>query len=793
VPDIDSKRLAQLNPRTKLGFMRALAVTFLFPALLLAGRGEDLLRSIHESGLDPGECYRIREISLVRDEAQFYFTDGYLIFGKPVGGTRVTAVFSADVEGGEAELLLLPPNRSERRALAAHAGAPNLEEHFHASLMVFADDTYREILEQIRANPYNKKSGEMGALMADKWSPMARDLSSSFGPRLAADLLSPGRRKGFFAAAIAGRKLGSFDLVFDARVPEQLLIGAMAKDNFELWSSFISRSFRSKAYTPEFALNDYRIQSTLDADLTLHCTTRVKAELKDIPEGALPFEISQAMNVTSATIDGAAAEVLLNSDAVRDMGGNHVFLLVPAQPLALGVHEIEIHHEGKVISDAGNHVYFVGSRGSWYPGRGMQFSTYDLTFRSPADLDLVATGDPVEDRVVEGQRITRRRTTVPIRLAGFNLGVYDRARIAKGLFTIEVCANRAVEDALQPRVPDISWSLPTVQSRPNRRPTVEMTSSAPPRIHASKARLEALASDLGEVMDFYAERFGPPPLHHLEVSPVPGRFGQGFPGMIYLSTTCYLPVLSSLNERQQIFFSDLLHAHEAAHQWWGSIVTSAGYHDDWILESLANYSALLFMEKHKGSKAVDLVLDDYRAKLLMKGGNDETVESAGPIVQGLRLGAAWQTIVYGKGTWIVHMLRRRLGDEAFAKMLASLRREFEYKTLTTEQFRLFCAGFLPPKSADPKLEAFFDQWVYGTGIPALKLTYKVRGLQVSGTVTESGVPDDFAATVPIEIQAGQGKPVARTVRAALEPEPFEFKMAAPPTKVAIDLRSILHR
>ena len=171
--------------------MRALAVALLFPALLVASQGEALIHTIASSGLDPTECYRVREISLVRDEAQFYFTDGYLIFGKPVGSTRVTAVFSSDVEGGEAELLLLPPNRSERRALALHAGAPNLEEHFTAALMVFADDTYRDILDQIRANPYNKKSGEMGALLASKWNTTALNLSTSFGPRLALDLLSP--------------------------------------------------------------------------------------------------------------------------------------------------------------------------------------------------------------------------------------------------------------------------------------------------------------------------------------------------------------------------------------------------------------------------------------------------------------------------------------------------------------------------------------------------------------------------------------------------------------------------
>ena len=522
----------------------------------------------------------------------------------------------------------------------------------------------------------------------------------------------------------------------------------------------------------------------------------MKAQFKDAPEGALPFEISHAMNITGASIDGATVEVLRSETAMRDTLGNQVFLLVPPEPLAPNrPHEIEIHHEGKVITDAGNHVYFVGSRGNWYPGRGMQFATFDLIFHSPPDLDLVASGDPVEDRIEASQRITHRRTTVPIRLAGFNLGVYDRAHISRKLFTIEVCANHSVEDALQPRVPDITWTQPALNtSRPVRRPVIDVPPPPPPPpIRSSKARLEALASDLADVMDFYAERFGPPPVRHLEVSPVPGSFGQGFPGMIYLSTISYLPVRAYMEEHQQLFFSDLLHAHEAAHQWWGSIVTSAGYHDDWILESLANYSALMFVEKHKGQKPVDLVLEDYRVKLLAKASDGEPRDSAGPIVQGMRLGESWQAIVYGKGTWIIHMLRKRMGDETFLKMLASLRREFEDKTITTEQFRLFCAGFLPSKSPDPKLEAFFDEWVYGTGIPALKLTYKITGLNVTAAVTESGVPEDFGALVPIEIQAGRGKSISRTVRASTDPEPSEFRMTAPPTKAVIDLRSILHQ
>ncbi len=68
-----------------------------------------------------------------------------------------------------------------------------------------------------------------------------------------------------------------------------------------------------------------------------------------------------------------------------------------------------------------------------------------------------------------------------------------------------------------------------------------------------------------------------------------------------------------------------------------------------------------------------------------------------------------------------------MGDAQFTKMLAELRRRYEWKTIDTEQFRLLCAEFLPKGRPDPKLENFFDQWVYGTGLPALKLSYSVKG------------------------------------------------------------------
>jgi hypothetical protein len=514
-----------------------------------------------------------------------------------------------------------------------------------------------------------------------------------------------------------------------------------------------------------------------------------------------PFEISPQMRVTEARIDGELAEVhhgeSFRSNLIRN-NGNDLFLLVSPHPLdPAREYEIEFRGEGKVIRDAGNRVYYVGARSTWYPKSAMQYVTYDLTFRYPKDLDLVTPGEVVSDQSEGDWRITRRRTAAPIRFAGFNLGAYERTRVSRAGFVVEVCANRSVERALEPKpAQPLPAPQPTTWSR--RRPTmVELppeTAAPPPPNPVSK--LQGLATEIAAEMEFMSARFGPPPLRLLTVSPVPGAFGQGFPGLIYLSTLSYVtPAVPALNPSQKVFFADLLHAHETAHQWWGNVVTAEGYHDAWLMEALANYSGLLYLEKRKGPRTLETVLKEYRDNLLRKTDGGEIADSAGPIVMGPRLESslspdAWKHIVYGKGSWIVHMLRRRMGDDKFFAMLAELRRRYDSKSVTTEAFRQLAAGFLPPKSSDSKLEAFFDQWVYGTGIPTLKLNWSVKGtapaVRLVGTLTQSDVGEDFSVPVPVEIQFAKGKPVTHWVQSAGDPVSFTVALRQAPSKVVLD-------
>jgi len=144
------------------------------------------------------------------------------------------------------------------------------------------------------------------------------------------------------------------------------------------------------------------------------------------------------------------------------------------------------------------------------------------------------------------------------------------------------------------------------------------------------------------------------------------------------------------------------------------------------------------------------------------------------------------------------MLRRRMGDDRFLEMLANFRRRYEFQAVTTEQFRAATAEGLPPQALDPRLESFFDQWIYGTGIPSFKMAYKVTGkapnLRVVGTVTQGDVPEDFSALVPVEIQVPKSRTITQWVRTASEPATFSVPVRQIPSKVVLDPNnSVLHK
>jgi hypothetical protein len=139
--------------------------------------------------MDPAECYRVRDLSFVKDDIKLYLNDGYLIFSKPVLGRRLSALFTTDVEGGDGEVIVIPPNRSERQSLATFTQSPNLDEHVRTILMILTDDStvLRNTSSSSQSRPRRRQcraySPAVGSSVANISTPMQMRLWRIYGRR----------------------------------------------------------------------------------------------------------------------------------------------------------------------------------------------------------------------------------------------------------------------------------------------------------------------------------------------------------------------------------------------------------------------------------------------------------------------------------------------------------------------------------------------------------------------------------------------------------------------------------
>jgi hypothetical protein len=332
-----------------------------------------------------------------------------------------------------------------------------------------------------------------------------------------------------------------------------------------------------------------------------------------------------------------------------------------------------------------------------------------------------------------------------------------------------------------------------------------MTLSLPPPSPADA--LKQLARNIDSSIRFYESYSGPFPVKQLNVSQIPGSFGQGWPGLLYLSTFSFLPTATQeqagLSSSGQEHFHELVPFHEVAHQWWGNVVAWSSYRDQWIDEALASYLSVLFADSQKEpDRRLRVWLDRYRKRLLDKGNSDTAPVDIGALTMGSRLDSSkiangFEIVVYSKGTWIFHMIREMLRepkskdpDARFIAFLLQLQRKYAYRALSTQDLQRELESIMTPAMAIEgrrSMEWFFADWVRGAGIPHYKLEYTTKrsekGFVVKGKLQQTGVPDSFVAPVPIySVGAGYlGRVIAGGPETA-----FHFVSQREPGKLLVD-------
>lgn len=795
-----------------------LATATLSAALALGATGgaEDL-RKIRSLDLDPERCYRVRDVYLEREDVKLYFTDGHLIFAKPVLGRTIAALFLATEQTDVGEVLLIPPLPSERQSMARFLDETILNEKFRNAMMFFTDDTSEALEAAVKTSAAHSLDAAAGARIAPRWSVVLRNLLEGSALRVLTDLYSPqASAVGFFAAAIRGTTLARFDVLVDHSLPEQVVAGQMVRSQgreyYEVWCRFQGRSVRSglaQAPPQPARLDDYRIATRLGADLHMQVKAEATLALDDPAARALSFEISDNLALTAVRIADEPVEFLQQTQAAprhrRGPDDALAVVVLPDSLDAVGRYPVEFEYAGKVVSDAGSGVFYVGDRGNWYPRIGSDYSNFELTFRYPANLDLVATGERVEHSVDGGMRVSRFVSGKPIRLAGFNLGSYVSASRAVEGYRVEVRATKSVERRLQPPRTPVIMPAPTLPGRRRRQAAPPVVILPQPPVADPSEDINRIADESADAFRYFLRLFGEPAMPLTVVSPVPGGFGQGFPGLVYASTLSYFErgdrPLRDLPGNAQRFFADLMRPHEIAHQWWGNVVTSQTDRDAWIMEGLATYSSLLWVEHRKGIAERNQALAAFRQNLLRKV-DGKTVESAGPIILGRRLRTsklpeAYRVIVYEKGAWILHMLRGITGDESFFAMLRQLCEQRAGEAVTTEQFQALAARFVPDGYADPGLRDFFDQWVHGTGVPRLAIEWDQTASggrhRFEMRITQTGVPEYFPLQVPVEVHTLPGRSLVKTVSVGdgADPSSVSIVLRNPASRVQIDPQASL--
>jgi hypothetical protein len=313
--------------------------------------------------------------------------------------------------------------------------------------------------------------------------------------------------------------------------------------------------------------------------------------------------------------------------------------------------------------------------------------------------------------------------------------------------------------------------------------------AVPPVAPANNSQM--LAEHVEKGVTELAQELGPYPYGTLVLSQMPGPLSQGWPGLIFLSSYAFLTPeemqRTKLGTANNLLYQSLMPLHEVAHNWWGDLVVWKSYRDQWLVEALANYCALVAMERNGDAGEVQAVLDSHRRQLLSTNKDKHQVMDAGPVTLGVRLYSSYfpngyDVISYGRGTWLFHMLRHMLkdaaekdsktkggtskaGEEPFFRVLRHLVERNEGKYINNRIVQQAFEEELPESlrfEGKKSLDWFFDEWVNGTAIPkievnSVKLSATAAGTAVTGKITQKEAPEELVTSVPIYgITAGKG-------------------------------------
>jgi peptidase M1-like protein len=713
------------------------------------------------------ESVSISNYDLKRDAATFRLRSGTICFVAPINNKVTGAVFV-----GDGLFLLNPPSDSERKSLQYLTKSPEFNEHFERALFRFTDSTYDDL----------KKAGTPGTspcdanILKDSQNATRHKLRHNLEIDILGELLSPNPRP-LFLAFIHGKNYNDKE-IFELdpnQDADQVDFLTYDENKWGDWASFnFTEPHPKGSVGRNVRMEHHTLETTFEKSGALSGkSTTTFVSLRDGLR-VVPLALFPTLRVQSVTADGQPL-FFIQEDKKDDAD----FAIVLPKPLAAGEKfTFTTTYAGKdAVSNEGGDNYFPIARNDWYPNNANgglgEYASYDMTFRIPKGLKLAATGAQVSDTNDGNQNVTVWKSESPQTVAGFNFGRFkvEEAKLTKPPVDIQSFANENPPGWVTALQHDVNGELPGERAIPG----VSLGSMSTTALNKKALAESELAIQL------YTDYFGPSQFTQIHITQQTAcNFGQSWPGLVWIPICYYFD--NTVRHQLGLDWGDrgywkVVTPHEVAHQWWGHTVGFSSGRDQWMSEGFAEMSASLYISFiEKDPKKFITFWNDEREILLEKDSQGFRAIDVGPLTMGYRAnnsrtgGGVTRRLIYPKGAYVLHMLRmmmydNRTGDQQFKAMMQDFVNTYRGKPATTEDFKAIVEKHMSPQmdlDGDHKMNWFFNEYVYGTQLPAYKFDASFApgpdgDTVISFNLAQSNVDGNFKMLIPIYLELDNGK------------------------------------
>ncbi len=238
------------------------------------------------------------------------------------------------------------------------------------------------------------------------------------------------------------------------------------------------------------------------------------------------------------------------------------------------------------------------------------------------------------------------------------------------------------------------------------------------------------------------------------------------------------------DKSQNLYTTEVLNAHELAHQWFGDYLTCKDWSHLWLNEGFATYYSALHLGNKYGhdellyymyKRGKKEILKEHEIHLPMIHRDYDSPQSQ------------FDYRAYPKGAWILHMLRTQIGPKLYRKTITKYIQDNAEKSVVTEDLNQALE-----ETTGLNFDRFFKQYVYQKGHPSLKLDYKwnsehkIAKISIQQIQNKNGEEPFFHIPTQISFTFEDDKVAKNEIIIDKQSEDYTFHLESKPKIVRFD-------